>query len=435
MGCLFYRPFFYRLFSLKIVLPFLVIPVAIRRYRFLREGKPMFISTTLRGVILGAACIVAPTALLWAQDDFEAFQRQDRQEQQQFNQAETAAFEAFRLAEEKAFEEFKAQVERQWGEYTASTRTDWVEYAENLGSRSQVDFDAGSAKVEVLIEAATPAEAQQQAEEKLQVAIETLVKDQGKSSDYSVDLPNGRTDKPAPLAAEPVLKGQVQTTAGQPVTAQNAAVFARQTVRSEAVKTEPVQGKDGKTRIKATVSFPLVGDHMRRRALQYAPIVHKYAKRFDLDPALVFAVIHTESSFNPKARSGAPAYGLMQLVPTSGGRDAYRFVYRQDKVLPASYFYDPERNIELGCGYLHHLQKRVFKVPMTDRKGLYCSVAAYNTGAGNVSRVFTGNTNLSKALPLIWKYEPEALYAKLVADLPYKETRLYLRKVFDRIPL
>ena len=56
------------------------------------------------------------------------------------------------------------------------------------------------------------------------------------------------------------------------------------------------------------------------------------------DPPVVFAVIHTESYYNPKARSGAPAYGLMQLVPTSGGRAAYRYVYKKDQVLPPSYF-------------------------------------------------------------------------------------------------
>ena len=44
--------------------------------------------------------------------------------------------------------------------------------------------------------------------------------------------------------------------------------------------------------------------------LSYSEYVEKYAKEFDLDPALVYAVMRTESSFNPEAESPAGAYGL-----------------------------------------------------------------------------------------------------------------------------
>ena len=395
----------------------------------------MAITRFTRPKIIGSVAGLLVAATLWAQDDFEAFLQQDQAAQAEFARADSAAFAAFRQAEEKAFEAFKAEVEAQWGQYSGSTRTDWVEYGEGLDSRSRVDFEAGEAEVEVLVEADSPQEAQAQAQEKLQTAVESLVKDRGKSSDYSVDLPDGSTDKPKPLEKEPVLKGQVADAAGKTVTPANAADFAREAAAAPKVKTQAVQGKDGKKRYKATVRFPLVGDHVEKRARRYVPLVQKYAERYELDPALVFAVIHTESSFNPKARSGAPAYGLMQLVPTSGGRDAYRFVYKKDKVLPPSYFYEPDRNIELGCAYLHHLQQHVFKTKADDRKGLYCAVSAYNTGAGNVSRVFTGKRRISDALPLIKKYKADDLYAKLVKELPYEETRHYLRKVIGRIPL
>jgi len=183
------------------------------------------------------------------------------------------------------------------------------------------------------------------------------------------------------------------------------------------------------------VTFPLVPDHLRKRAEGYRELVAEYANRFELDPKLVFAVMHTESHFNPKARSHIPAYGLMQLVPTSGGREAYRYVYKKDEVLPAGYFFVPAQNIELGCGYLKYLRRRIFGKLDNDQKALYCMVAAYNTGAGNVSRAFTGKKAIRGAIPEIDKMGADEIYVHLEGNLPYEETRHYLKKVVERMAL
>ncbi|MDR3909184.1 MAG: lytic transglycosylase domain-containing protein, partial [Ruminococcus sp.] len=49
----------------------------------------------------------------------------------------------------------------------------------------------------------------------------------------------------------------------------------------------------------------------------YSTYVEKAAKDYDLDPALIYAVIHTESGFDPKAESGVGAKGVMQMMPSS----------------------------------------------------------------------------------------------------------------------
>ena len=51
----------------------------------------------------------------------------------------------------------------------------------------------------------------------------------------------------------------------------------------------------------------------------------------------------------------------MQLVPSSGARDAYRYVYKKDKVLKKGFLYKPKNNIELGCAYLAKIRYDYFK--------------------------------------------------------------------------
>ena len=385
---------------------------------------------SLSGVMLGLALVAA---IVWAQaqdDDFERFQREEAAGFQEYTERMEAELQAFVEAERRAFETFRQQVEQTWGDFLGPTEKDWVEYGDRLESRSQVDFERGEVRVEVLVDADG-----ERVQTELQQAVTRVVTDLGSTADYPVELPDGRVDPPAPLGDRPVLEGQVATQDGTPVEAENAPDFAREVVQEGKIRTEKVTGADGQQRLKAVVVFPLIPDHLRERALRYRETVEAQARRFGLEPSLVFAVIHTESHFNPKARSSAPAYGLMQLVPTSGGREAYRYLYQEDKVLPPSYFYVPAQNIELGCAYLEYLRRRVFRRLEDDQKALYCMVAAYNTGAGNVSRAFTGKRVVGPAIVEIEKLPADRLYGHLRRHLPYEETRNYLEKVIERMAL
>lgn len=366
-----------------------------------------------------------------AQDNsFAGFQQEESAALQDYTERMEAEFRAFVEAERRAYEYFRQQVEQKWGDFLEPTAKDWVEYGDQLASRSQVDFERGEVRVEVLVDADG-----EQVQAELQQAVANVVTDRGTSADYAIELPDGRVDPPAPLGDRPVLEGQVATRDGTPVDATNAPNFAREVVQEGRVHTQTVTGADGQQRLKAVVVFPLIPDHLRVRALRYRETVETQARRFELEPRLVFAVMHTESHFNPKARSPAPAYGLMQLVPTSGGREAYRYLYKEDKVLPPSYFYVPSQNIELGCAYLDYLRRRVFRQLEDDQKALYCMVAAYNTGAGNVSRAFTGKRVVGPAIVEIRKLPADRLYGHLRRHLPYEETRNYLAKVIERMEL
>ena len=78
----------------------------------------------------------------------------------------------------------------------------------------------------------------------------------------------------------------------------------------------------------------------------------------------------------------------MQLVPTSGGRDAYRKAKGEDKAPSRDYLFNPENNIELGAAYLNVLTYSQLDnvTDLVSRE--YCVISAYNTGAGNVFKTF-----------------------------------------------
>ncbi len=97
-------------------------------------------------------------------------------------------------------------------------------------------------------------------------------------------------------------------------------------------------------------------------------IVREAADRHRMDPALVRAVIQTESNWNPKAYSHKGAGGLMQLIPTTAQRYGAYDVF------------DPQQNIDAGVKYLRTLLERY-------NGNLEMALAAYNAGEGAVDRV------------------------------------------------
>jgi hypothetical protein len=118
--------------------------------------------------------------------------------------------------------------------------------------------------------------------------------------------------------------------------------------------------------------------------IPYGELIHQKAEKYDVDPALVAAVIEQESRFRPKARSAVGARGLMQLMPRTG------------RWMGARNLEDPEQNIDAGVKYIKYLNQRF-------NGDLRKTIAAYNAGEGNVKRY--------QGVP------------------PFRETRTYVKKV------
>jgi len=124
----------------------------------------------------------------------------------------------------------------------------------------------------------------------------------------------------------------------------------------------------------------------------YGGLIYAAAKRHQINPRIVSAVIRAESAGNPRAISRKGARGLMQLMPATGER----FGVRKDQLT------DPVRNLEAGITYLKWLADRF-------PNDLERVLAAYNAGEGSVDRY--------NGVP------------------PYRETRDYIRRIYTTLGL
>ena len=145
-----------------------------------------------------------------------------------------------------------------------------------------------------------------------------------------------------------------------------------------------------------------VSHEHRRRQRENAvySMVLTAAGTFGVSPAMVLAVIRTESDFHPNAYSAAGAVGLMQILPET-------FLYlREEKLnekLSEQDLWEPEVNIRYGTYYLSYLFSRFGNWQV--------ALAAYNAGEGRVEK-WLKDSALSDGVHLL--------------DIPYPETKQYV---------
>lgn len=118
----------------------------------------------------------------------------------------------------------------------------------------------------------------------------------------------------------------------------------------------------------------------------FYPIIFEAAYRYEVDPAIVKAIILAESSYNPKAVSNRGAQGLMQLMPITA------------REMGVKNSFNPQQNIHGGTAYFKKLLNRY-------EGNVKLALAAYNAGSGKVQQY--------RGIP------------------PFKATRRYIKKVLQ----
>jgi soluble lytic murein transglycosylase-like protein len=138
--------------------------------------------------------------------------------------------------------------------------------------------------------------------------------------------------------------------------------------------------------------------------LDFWPLILRGATQYELDPYVMTALMAQESTFTPEIKSSANAWGLMQLLPSTGKRYAKKVGMTR---FTTKSLQDPEVNVHLGMQYFKDL---------IDRFGAdYYAIASYNAGENRVSQ---------------WRAEKPGLPAdEFIDDIPFPETQTYVKRI------
>ncbi len=305
------------------------------------------------------------------------------------------------------------QAKKQWGddEFLQAGKHRYVKYFDGYRTRAHIDFDSGKIYVSTVAQYAPEATLKKAIEETLLMPADPS----------QVDL---FSDKSIPLNGKPFLLGQVKDHDNQDIQwPWRAGRFADYLIENK-LRTKPL-----KRGTAYYVEIDMVSDHLEQREYQYADLIKHASRQYGISEDLIYAVVKTESSFNPFAVSHAGAYGLMQVIPKTAGADVFKLVKNKPGIPTKDYLFDPANNIDTGTAYLHILQNRYLRDVRNPTTKHYSMISAYNSGTGGMLSTF--DSDRQRAMDKLNQLQPNQAYWALTNKHPKLEARRYLEKVLN----
>ncbi len=320
-------------------------------------------------------------------------------------------FEKDTAALDSLINSFSGNIEKRWGsrEIKVAGKSNYVKYIDNYLSRSEVNFQQGK----IIVETVSPTDPKGH----LRKAIVTTLLTP--DDPMNVDLFSSQNIE---LKGQPFLYKQVLDQDKQPIQWDWRANRYADYLIANHMKVKQVDFKKA-----YYVEIPMVENQIQIRSYQYADIVQRASQKYDIPEDLIYAIIKTESSFNPYAVSWANAYGLMQVVPKTAGADVFKLVKKRSGQPTPEYLFNPENNIDTGTAYFYILKTRYLKDVRNSTSLEYSMISAYNGGTGGVLNTFSRDRK--RAMNDLNSLQPNQVYWALTKKHPNAESRRYLEKV------
>ena len=139
--------------------------------------------------------------------------------------------------------------------------------------------------------------------------------------------------------------------------------------------------------------------------VNYWPLIQRYSAERQLDPYMIAALIAQESTFTADVKSSANAYGLMQLLPSTGRR--YAKALHLTKRFSIGLLTTAEANIRMGTAYFADLIKQFGDA--------HYALATYNAGPNRVARWISERPGIGRD--------------EFIDDIPFPETQNYVKRI------
>lgn len=346
----------------------------------------------------------------------QSFSEYKKSQNSEFNSYQKE-FEEYKKAFKKSFSKYTKEIEKKWPTKEISNKHKFVQYNKDFNTKTSIDYNEGIIKLSVI------AKNEEDARNKLSNSLENILNEDVKSA-YKNDQLEQNISK--------VLNNKKKNNSNEKLISDilDSQIISKYKKETKLKKLKVVTYKNNKI---FSLNLKIPPKAILDKARRYSNLIKINSKKQNIPQALIYAIIHSESSYNPMARSYVPAFGLMQIVPHTAGIDSYNYLYGKKRTLSSSYLYKSSNNIQIGTAYLHVLYFKYLRNIKDPQSRLYCTIAAYNTGAGNVAKTFTRKTNINKAAKVINKLSSKEVLKKLFKSLPYSETRAYLLKVNKRV--
>lgn len=389
-----------------------------------------------------------------ADSEFEQFKRQFNQQSSQYSEQQLSEFNQYKQNLRNEFEAYKKEISKKWGYAEVPTDKKLVVYSKDKNQKVVINYAENNVNVattsakdlgkayELLNQVLQkPISEIQQTSSKQSNNNHTIADSLGISSEQlkklqsnvkTIEKSNSQNSLKSVINDIERQQNKLEFSASQaPVnTLENSDRNYIKQLEREKQQLKKQAAKPTTQQIKQVTKQVSFNPNRWHRTKPYREYVDTQARKYRLPAYLLYAIIETESSFNPQAQSPIPAFGLMQVVPTSAGIDVNHELYRTKRPPRKSTLFNPQTNILFGATYVNLLMNRYFKGVKNDTNRLYVSVAAYNTGPGNVSKLFdpTGGKNLTRAARQINTQSNQKVYQTIYRQA-HPETRGYIKKV------
>jgi membrane-bound lytic murein transglycosylase C len=284
--------------------------------------------------------------------EFLDFKNQTNQEFNNYKKELNEGYKEYVDSLSKGFIQYKKELSTYWKNPELSSKKVFVEYSKDKKIRKKVDYDNNYIEIDVI------SKNEKEAKAKMAKSLAKLTTETTKEAVNNNPVLKKVDEK---LSNNPKLQNVIKkdTPTNEPIvgdiiftkppTIKKVINFTTNEVKKNKITKKPSKIKNN---FVYTIKIKLPPKGFLAKAKRFKPDVLKRANQFHIKAPFIYSIIHTESSFNPMARSYVPAFGLMQIVPTTAGADAYKMLYGKKKILTPGYLYNSHNNILIGSAYL-----------------------------------------------------------------------------------